>query len=214
VVHDGTLLVPREAGASPLATRANLTLGAASTILESCLVRERRPTAEVTGAFAAFERAAIEGHAPVVVRVPDLEAAKPSELARWALEGSPNSRVLVFPRARGNSWFSIDPATGAAIGRGGGGEGQSMAEYKATIEVAFKNLKCMLALMKGVQQGQSGDQNAYEWMKCVTGFDPAQASSYTGAVANYQSTVKGLGMWSAINKAVSGLEKLVDQAKK
>ena len=214
VVHDGTLLVPRKAVASPLATRANLTLGAASTILESCLVRERRPTAKVTGAFAAFERAAIENHAPVVVRVPNLEAAKPPELARWAIERSPTGRILVFPRAKGSSWFSIDPATGTTIGRGGGGEGQSMAEYKATIEVAFKNLKCMLALMKGMQQGQSGDQNAYEWMKCVTGFDPAQASSYTGAAANYQSTVKGFGMWGSINKAVSGIEKLVAQANK
>jgi len=214
VVHDGTLLVPRNAEAAPLASRANLTLGAASTILESCLVRERRPTAEVTGAFAAFERAAIEGRVPVVVRVPDLEAAKPPELARWAIERSREGRILVFPRAEGSSWFSIDPATGAAIGRGGGGEGQSMAEYKATIKTAFKNLKCMLALMKGMQQGQSDTRNSYEWMKCVTGFDPAQASSYTGAVADYQSTVKGLGMWSAINKAVSGLEKLAARARK
>ncbi|MEN8148909.1 MAG: hypothetical protein ABFS86_03750, partial [Planctomycetota bacterium] len=214
VVHDGVLLVPRKAEAGPLAAEANMMLGAAKTILESCLVRERRPTARVAGAFAAFERAAIEGHAPAVARVPDIEAAGPPELARWAIEGSPPGRILVFPRAGDGSWFSIDPATGAAIGRGGGGEGQSLAEYKAAIKTALKNLKCMLSLAKGMGQGQSNARNSYEWMKCVTGFDPAKASSYTGAVASYQSTTMGFSMWSSITKAVSGCEKLVAKAKK
>jgi hypothetical protein len=214
IVHDGLLLVPRRAGAETVAVRANMTLGVASTVLESCLVRERRPTTEVEGAFAAFERAAVRGDSPVVARAPELDAVSPAALTRWALADAPTGRVLLFSCAGGNSWFDIDPATGATIGRGGGGEGQSMAEYKAAIDTAMKNLKCMLVMMNGARQGQDATENAYEWTKCITGFDPEKASSYTGFIANYQDTMHGLELWGAINDAVSACEDLVERAQK
>jgi len=214
VVHDGTILVPRMAKACPRAARANMTLGVASTVLESCLVRERRPTAEVTGAYAASERAVVEGHAPVVERSPDLEKARPPALARWALEDARDGRILVFPRAGESSWWSIEPTTGRTIGRGGGGEGQSMAEYEAAIKTAFKNLKCMVGLLEGMGKGKSGSDNSYNWFKCITGFDPASANSYAGAIAKYEKTMYGMKSFGMFCDVISGCEALMSHAQR
>jgi hypothetical protein len=214
VIFDGQRLVPREEGAAGArAARANAMLGVASTVLESLLVRERRPAADLEGTYAAFERAGVAGEAPVTTRARDLGGVVPTALARWALEANERGRVLVFPSSKvAASWWSVDPVTGFAIGRGGSGEGQSMAEYKAAIETALKNLKCMAGVFQDAAGGGAGDQTGYEWMKCMTDFDPEKPSSYAGAYGKYQEEINDLKMWSWIADRLASVENLIEDA--
>ena len=211
VVHDGQMLVPRRPSADPV--RANLALGVASTILESLLLRERRPDLSLKGAYAAFESAALRGETLVTASASDLGTVEPTALSRWAIETGEAGRVLLFPQSKEvSAWWSIDPTTGVTLGRGDGGEGQSMAEYKAAIDTALKNLKCMTAVLKAASTESADAQTAYEWAKCVTDFDPEKPSSYVGAYGKYEKEMHGLEMWSEIADRLSSLEDAVEEA--
>lgn len=215
VVRDDLVILPREAEAAARAFRANLRLGVASTVLESCLVREQRPTATVRGAYAVFAAAAARGERPVAGRRDGFGAAEPAPLSRWALEQEAPDAVLVFPGAGAvSTWWSVDPGTGRTLGRGDGGEGQSLAEYKAAIKAAFTNLKCMVGVLQGMGQGKSASGNAYEWGKCITGFDPAKPSSYVGAAGSYQNATMGLEALSKLADVLGGVESLMEMAEK
>ncbi|MBN2492537.1 MAG: hypothetical protein JXQ29_16940 [Planctomycetes bacterium] len=216
VVHDAQLLVPRgDPTAVARAVAANMHLGAATTVFETLLVRDRRPEARLKGAYAEFERALAAGEPLLAARADDLASVTPTPLSRWAIGTHEGSRRLVFPGARDvSAWWSVDPATGATLGRGDGGEGQSLAEYKAAIDTAMKNLKCMLGVVGGIGSGKSSTATSYEWAKCITGFDPMKPSSYAGAYGKYQKTVHGLEMWSKIADGLSGVEKLIEKASK
>lgn len=214
VVHDAQVLVPRRAGADPSrVVRANMQLGAAATVVETLLIRERRPTAKLKGAFAEFERALSGGATPVAVPADHLAGVSPTPLSRWAIRANEGRNRLVFPQANDvSAWWSVDPATGATLGRGDGGEGQSAAEYQAAIDTAMKNLKCMLGAAGGVSSGKSRTATSYQWAKCMTGFDPQKPSSYAGAYGKYQATVHGFKLWSQVATALSATEWLMEKA--
>jgi hypothetical protein len=210
VGHDGLTLFPCDSTSLEAAVRGNLLLGVASTVLESCLVREQRPTAPVTGAYATFTAAAAAGAAPRFGRGPDYPGVDLLPLARWALSKEPAGNLAAFPGGgEVSTWFSLDPATGQVIGRGGGGEGQSLAEYKAAIKTAMKNLKCMVGAGYGMAGGKSSGANSYDWFKCMTGFDPGKASSYAKAVGDYQKATMGLKAFSTMASALGGIEKVM-----
>jgi hypothetical protein len=97
--------------------------------------------------------------------------AKPIPLAAWAITRNEPERLLVFPRADSpRSWWSVHPATGATIGRGDGGEGQSYMEYLETVKMNLNNLKCFLEFQKRAFQGDS-KEGAIRWGACLTGLD-------------------------------------------
>ncbi|MFQ5844093.1 MAG: hypothetical protein ACE5JG_03815 [Planctomycetota bacterium] len=213
VVHDGQGFVPRRAAAADRAARANMLLGAASTVFESLLIRERRPMARLKGAYSEFELAAARGQSPLVARPPDPAGIEPTPLSRWAI--AREEHLLVFPHAKEvSAWWSVDPATGALLGRGDGGEGQSLAEYKAALETAMKNLKCMMGAASAMTGGNTGAAGAYDFATCITGFDPTKPSSYAGAYGRYQEEMMGLKLWSFIADRLSTCEDLIEEAQK
>ncbi len=197
VAFDRAHLVPRTADGAAAAPRANLILGAASTVLESAIFRRHRPEAMARGAYPESQRARLDGIAPVAVQREDdgsVQGAKPAPLGAWAIARNETGSALVFPRQDGAaSWWSVDRATGATLGRGGAGEGQSAMEYLQITKMNLSNLKCMLQWQNAMMFGNQRDPKAaLAWMACITGVDnpggPMGAAGNTMGVMGYEAT--------------------------
>lgn len=168
VVFDGQRIVPRIAPAVKEAAEANETLGVASTVLESVLLGRAHPTEDVRGPYAASEEAALSGQTSVV-RLSG-GTGKESPLAEWAVCNNEPGRLMVFPVSQSaTTWWAIDPATGATIGRGDDGEGQSTIEYLKVTKENLANLKCCLGFLSGFMNGNKGA--AYDYVMCITSLD-------------------------------------------
>lgn len=197
VAFDRVRVLPRAGEGVAAAPRANMILGAASTVLESAILRRHRPDAMARGAYPESQRARFEGLAPVAARCGDDGAAagaRPERLGAWAIARNEAGRALVFPRQDGAAtWWSIDRATGATIGRGGAGEGQSAMEYLQITKMNLSNLKCMLAWQNAMMFGNPRDPKAaMAWMACITGVDnpggPMGGAGNTLGVMGYEAT--------------------------
>ncbi len=204
---DHAHIVPREAAGAAAAPRANMILGAASTVLESAILRRHRPDAMARGAYPESQRARFEGVAPVAARCGDggaVEGARPERLGAWAIARNETGRALLFPRHDGAaSWWSIDRATGATIGRGGAGEGQSAMEYLQITKMNLSNLKCMLAWQNAMMFGNQRDPKAaMAWMACITGVDnpggPMGSAGNAMGVMGYEATGGAFAMMGDI----------------
>ncbi len=179
LIYDGQRIIPRSFTALAEATAANVTLGVASTVLESVLLGRTHPTEVTRGPYVAAKKASLSGQKPVV-RLPG-GAGRASPLAEWAVIHNEPDRLLVFPTAEGaNTWWAVDPVTGATIGRGDDGEGQSTMEYLKVTKENLSNLKCCLGFLQGFLKGNQ--QAAEEYLYCITGTDNNAniASSYAG----------------------------------
>lgn len=220
----GTFL-PRRAEAAASAASANLALGVAATALESLLLAEAEPAAVASGPLIESQtarlvglQAAVRGAAPAGSGGPDAPtgpgaptgAAKPSPLGRWSIARNEAGRTLVFPREEGpTSWWSIDPATGASLGRGETGEGQSAIEYLKITKMNLDNLSCWLSFQKAILFGGGSRLGAgLKWMGCITGAD--NPFNYPGAYFGYKGLdddfFSNLGN---LNDAVGGLFAIV-----
>jgi hypothetical protein len=191
VVLDGLRIMPRTESAVAAAVRANIYNGVGSTVLESVLLRKIDPAAGTKGAFAASEAARANGEKGSLMSADDAAAGKIKSpaLVEWALQRNAEPGLLLFPGSDSpTAWWHIDPATGATIGRGDGGEGQSAMEYAQTVKMNLSNLKCMLSFANSFITGGSNAAGAAAWMACVTGAD--NPGSYIGAVGNGQDVVE------------------------
>jgi len=198
VAYDGQLLVPRKKTAASAAFDANVLLGAASTVFESQLIREKKPAAGVRGTYGDFQAGALSGRKPVVATAAGLKGVSPAPLARWGLAANGRGELLVFPGAKNvRSWWSVDPATGATLGRGDGGEGMSATEYLNVIKVNLANLKCMVGVFGNYIRGVKPNTASREWLMCVTGTD--NPGNYVGAYGGISSSsmIAGSGFSTA-----------------
>lgn len=116
---------------------------AAASPAEALLLRDRMPTATITTSIAHTEIA--------LARSADRpETGSPVPLAAWGIEHNESGRSLIFPSAgHVRTWWSVDPSTGAVIGRGDGGEGQAVTEYGNIQRQNLNNLKCFLQAFGG-----------------------------------------------------------------
>ena len=89
-----------------------------------------------------------------------------------------------------------------------------MAEYKAAIDTALKNLKCMAGVFQDAAGGGADAGTAYEWGKRITDFDPEKPSSYVGAYGKYDEQINDLKMWSWIADRLASVENLIEDAGK
>lgn len=179
VVFDQQRLLPRNADAVATAVDANQRLGVASTVLESALLNRVDPAAAARGPFAASVESIVAGRKPAV-RAAGAAAGQAAPLAEWAVARNERERVMIFTGdSAARCWWAVDPATGAAIGRGDGGEGQSYIEYLNIIRINLVNLKCCLSFAKTVLQGEP---EGYEAMACLSGTD--NPGTYIGGAGN------------------------------
>jgi hypothetical protein len=198
VAWDGQRLVPRNARTAREAFASNVLMGAAATALEAQLIREKQPAAEVRGACGEFQAGELAGKKPVLATAPGLEGVSPAPLARWGIAANQRGELLVFPTARGpRSWWSVDPATGATIGRGDSGEGMSATEYLNIIKVNLSNLKCMVQFFGNYIRGTKSSTTSRQWLMCVTGTD--NPGNYVGAYGGISSSsmIAGSGFSTA-----------------
>ncbi|MHC4916000.1 MAG: hypothetical protein ACYTGB_10980 [Planctomycetota bacterium] len=187
VAYDGQRLVPRRAAAARGAFDANVLLGAACTAFEAQLIREKRAGSDVRGACGEFQGAAVMGRKPVAATAARLGAVEPTPLARWGIAANQRDEILVFPGADSpRTWWSVEPGSGATLGRGDGGEGMSATEYLNVIKVNLSNLKCMVAFMGDVIKGTKKNDAMKSWLMCVTGTD--NPGNYVGAYGGIASS--------------------------
>ena len=203
VAHDGQRLVPRKEAAAGTAFDANLLLGAACTAFEAQLIREKQAGAEVRGAFGEFQAAAVLGRKPVAAPASDLGAVKPTPLARWGIAANQGGEILVFPGSDSpRTWWSVEPGSGATLGRGDGGEGMTATEYLNLIKVNLSNLKCMLAFMGDMIKGTKKDDALQSWLMCVTGAD--NPGTYVGAYGGVSGLSSGGSGFSTAGDVIGG----------
>ncbi len=198
VAYDGQQLVPRNKAAAGAAFDANVLLGAACTVFEAQLIREKKPAGNVRGTYGEFQAATISGGKPVVTFAGTLAGASPTALARWGIAANQRDELLVFPAAKNaRSWWSVDPATGVTIGRGDSGEGMAAAEYLNIIKVNLANLKCMVGVFGAYIRGVKPNTASREWLMCVTGTD--NPGNYVGAYGGVASSsmISGSGFSTA-----------------
>jgi hypothetical protein len=212
VAFDGSTLLPRAAEKVEPAARANATLGIAATVLESGLLRVIDPATGARGAYVAFEEARAAGAQPLAIAAgADASGAKPPAIVAWSLTRNESGRALVFAGGGTNTaWWSVDPATGATIGRGDGGEGQSAIEYLQITKKNLDNLKCMVEFSNKIIRGESKKGTAQQWMMCMTASDnPGSGHGVPGAVENLYQQDMGLGK---ICDILGGAKDLYDAA--
>ena len=208
---DGQHVVPREAAARDEALAANLVLGVAGTRLESVLLASSTGNRAVQGPVMDWHAARTAGHAPVASRE-SFGGVTPSPLLGWALANNGKGRVAVFPRKeQPTSWWSVDPATAAVIGRGTGGEGQALAEEVRVTHQNIRNLKCTLTQFKSILMGEvkSETARAIEFGACLTGLDSPE-TYFQGPLENMGKVVKvgkTLADLTNINKAILSIDK-------
>lgn len=181
VAFDRSILIPREADKSDAAAKANTSLGVAATVLESALLRTIDPAHGAKGAFSAFEEARASGAKPAS------SPSNPPVVVAWSLSRNEGGRTLAFP---GNDvslvWWSVDPATGQAIGRGDGGEGQSAMEYLQITKKNVDNLKCMVGMSNQVLGGSSSREIGQSFLMCMTGTDnPGSGHGVPGGIEGF-----------------------------
>lgn len=166
VAIDRSLLVPRSADQADAAAAANMSLGVAATVLESALLRMIDPAHGARGAFSVFEEARAAG------ATASSTPSNPTPVVAWSLARNETGRTLVFPGSeRSDAWWSVDPATGHSIGRGDGGEGQSVNEYLQITKKNIENLKCMVGMSNQVLGGSSDREIGQSFLMCMTGTD-------------------------------------------
>ncbi|HEX8341270.1 MAG TPA: hypothetical protein VF624_10205 [Tepidisphaeraceae bacterium] len=185
VAFDDTLLLPRSSDSAAAAAQANATLGIASTVLESALMRKIDPALGARGAYSAFEDARVGGQTPLAVPAAgDTTAAAPPALVAWSLGRNEPGRTLVFPHKKSpRAWWSVDLGTGTTIGRGDGGEGQSAMEYLQITKKNVENLKCMVGMSNQVLGGSSQKDIGQQFFLCMTGTDnPGSGHGIPGGV--------------------------------
>jgi hypothetical protein len=198
VACDGQQLAPRKAAHSQAAFDANVHLGAACTVFEAQMIREKKPGGNVRGAYGEFQAGTMSGQQPVVTSAPKLAGVTPTALARWGIAANQRNELLVFPGAKDpRSWWSVDSATGVTLGRGGGGEGMAAAEYLNIIKVNLANLKCMIGVFGAHIRGTDPNKASREWLMCVTGTD--NPGNYVGAYGGVASSsmISGSGFSTA-----------------
>jgi len=214
VAMEGSLLVPRTGEGAEAAATANTSFGIAATVLESALLRAIDPARGASGAFSAFEEARASG-----AKASPTPSGPPAIVA-WSLARNEKGRALVFPGNEGSTaWWSLDPRTGQAIGRGDGGEGQSTMEYLQITKKNIENLKCMVSMSNQVLSGKKDMEITESFMTCMTGTDnrfnghgvPGAVEGYMDAAgAPYQKFAK-IGM-GPIADALGGAGDLYDLA--
>lgn len=202
LVLDCQRILPQTPDACPAAISANQTLGVAGTILESVLLNRDDTTAAARGPFAASQEALLNGEMPAG-RLPGAASGKAAPQAEWAIARNERDRALVFPSDQAaRTWWAIDPLTGATIGRGDGGEGQSAIEYLTVTKMNLSNLKCCLSFM---QSFVGGDPAGYSAMACISGLD--NPGNYVGGIGNvadaYEITVCG-GLLGKVGDCLGG----------
>ncbi|MFP3999641.1 MAG: hypothetical protein ACLFUN_07340 [Desulfobacterales bacterium] len=158
VICNDTKLGPRKPADAAAALQANLSLGIASTTFEALLLREQIPPETISTALTAsellFYNQTNEGSGKQEL----------SPIAAWGIENNETGRSVYFcGPGPVNTWWSIDPKTGATIGRGDGAEGQAAAEYGNLQKQNLNNLKCFLEAFGG----GSGE----DYVLCMTGLD-------------------------------------------
>lgn len=112
--------------------------------------------------------------------------------------------------ADNNAWWSVDAATGATIGRGDGGEGQSAMEYLQITKKNVENLKCMVGFSNQIIKGDAKKDTAQQWFMCMTASDnPGSGHGIPGAVESVYEADMGIGM---ICDVLGGAKDLYDIA--
>ncbi len=201
VVWDALHLGPRESLHSQTAARSNVSLGVASTAFEALLLRELVPPVTIHTALAEAE----------LFYPYDAPHDSPAPLAEWGIEHNEAGRTVLFAGGVApNSWWSIDPATCAAIGRGDGGEGQALSEYSKIQKQTIKNLKCFLqALGSGLESGARGEAEAAAGFAfCLTGTEGAGGKLGAGKAISKKMGATHLGsIFGTANQALSAMNR-------
>ncbi len=126
IVENAVTFVSRENAAA--AAEAAVRQGIFDTVLEARLIQSAQPAPKIYSPLCDFERARIAGVALTVAAPDRLESTGISENDRaWIRAYETKERRIVAPsskvRESGCGWWSLDPRTGAVVGRASGGRG-------------------------------------------------------------------------------------------
>jgi hypothetical protein len=198
VVWDDLQLGPRNPTGASAAQRANVSLGVGTTTFEALLLRERTPPATILTALTGAELL-------LAYETAESTTGEPSPLAAWGIENNETGRAVFFAGPGPvNTWWSIDPKTGATIGRGDGGEGQAAAEYGNVQKQNLNNLKCFLEALGGASGG--------DYVACMTGLD--SKAGRMGAAVGLRTQIGGFDnqakAFGALSQAASILKGIDD----
>jgi hypothetical protein len=166
------------------------------------------------GAYAAFEESLVRGASPVVSPAGAQRQVKAEGPVAWSLARNDSDRLLLFPSDQSpQAWWSVEPSSGAVIGRGDGGEGQAAMEYLNITKRNLENLKCFLAMSDQVLGGNPPRATAQAWLMCMTGTDnPGNGNGVPGAVEgvlDHEEKVLKIGL-GPIADALGGAKDLYD----
>jgi hypothetical protein len=169
LVANALSFVPKAADAAPAAAQMAMRQGVFDTVAESMVLAEKPGSTSLTGAIGDLIAAREVGSGLIAAAPDDATTLAKTSLAQsdrqWiARYESPDRRVLAPPaRAAAatplSAWWSIDPATGNAVGRRDGGRGQSNAEYAVqmatgVICMVFTTINYRLDTARGATSAQ------------------------------------------------------------
>ena len=233
IVDNTVVFVPRQAGqgASEAAARATVTLGAFDTFAEAAFVAAVSPAGKVSSAATSLSDVRLRGGRlavfPAAQAGPGARAALHETDAAWIRSFEPADRVILAAAgdgaagaggaapAGGGAWWSLDPATGAILGRVSGGGGQAQVEYKTIVLRIAEHMICNMGWItelivgakefsKGeltvVQGGKRGAIMLYNMGKCMMKLPKA----------DFKEVVKFKELWAAAKDLKGGFLGIAD----
>jgi transglutaminase-like putative cysteine protease len=153
IVENELAFVARESCGS-LPAELALRQGVLDTLLEAMLLSTSNPAVRLASPTLELERARLEGRAIATWKAneagPKATLSDPDRDWIRAYE-KPDRIVIASARAEGvpgSTWWTVDPKTGAALGRGSGGRGQSIQEYLRLTDSQWEMVMCILTYGK------------------------------------------------------------------
>jgi transglutaminase-like putative cysteine protease len=213
IVDNAVAFVPKGSASAGASAAAALRLGAFETVAEAEVIRQLAPASAVRSPLDTFATVVSSGgkavtftagaDAPADAQLIDADRA-------WVRQNEPADRVVVAIAGKAASaadsvWWSVDPATGSAVGRASGGGGQAQTEYSTIVSNYLQHVACwagvfgeMLAGVKEVQKGNviSMDQGKRAFLlgkgfiECVMGLTKVDWAKPTSWKAAYESAKK------------------------
>ena len=229
IVDNTVVFVPRQAGedASAAAARATVMLGTFDTFAEAAFVAAVSPAGKVTSAATSLSDVRLRGGRMAVFTAaqagPGARAALDEGDATWIRAYESDGRVILAAAAGdgvtatpgGGAWWSLDPATGAILGRVSGGGGQSQVEYKTIVLRIAEHMICNMGWItelivgakeygKGeltvMQAGKRGAIMLYNMGKCMMKLPKA----------DFKEVVKFKELWAAAKDLKGGFLGIAD----
>lgn len=213
IVENAISFIPTNGNAGSAAADAAMWQGVFDTVAEAAIM-QGAASLPVGSAVVATERGRIRKAGAFIARPDGIDqlppAALPADERNWIKQFEPKSRQILVVDAGGDAgaqavpaWWTLDPETGAMLGRSVGGRGAALTEYQMTaISYGICLLQVMYDYGRNVQKnGVTGKQSA----KTIAGLLGCFAS-YAGGILKPSNTWLIMGMLWGFAVGVFGTE--------